>query len=145
MSILQLNIRLKIIAFPLIFHAAKTLLKGLKEAMTYTSHRLLCFTLTASLAVAAVTAAGSLSALFICQNTPHSQGCAACYNQSYHYSPHGTTSICKNYLLFASLTFTSRDWLSLYGRNNRYKNPMTSATAIMVPIPNAPVINRLPI
>ena len=52
----------------------------------------------------------------------------------------------KDYFAFTNfLEFTFKDSLSLYGRNSKYKNPTTSTNATTVPIPNAPVVIRVPI
>ena len=49
---------------------------------------------------------------------------------------------------FALTTFfasTFKELLSLYGRNSKYRNPITSRNAATVPIPNAPVVINVPI
>lgn len=52
----------------------------------------------------------------------------------------------KDYFAFTNfLEFTFKDSLSLYGRNSKYKNPITSKNATTVPIPNVPVVISVPI
>ena len=57
--------------------------------------------------------------------------------------PH-PVNICY-FALTTFFVFTFKELLSLYGRNSKYKNPITSKNATTVPIPNAPVVMSVPI
>lgn len=102
-------------------------------------------------ALAAVAAAlQRLSSFFVTNHAAHSkcndnQQASAC-NQCSHNAPFPYQSQMYHYLATAfCLSVRCRTAFSLYGLTSSQKNPSTSRNAAAVPMPNTPVVAKVPI